>query len=53
MMLCHAGLPNHYWAEAVSTAAYLKNRVVTSAIIIKECRTPFEKWYKRKPGVSP
>lgn len=40
-MLCHAGLPNHYWAEAIGTAAYLKNRVVTSAI--KEGRTPFEK----------
>lgn len=49
-MLCHAGLPNHYWAEAVGTAAYLKNRVVTSAI--KECRTPFERWYERKPDVS-
>ena len=49
-MLCHAGLPNHYWAEAVGTAAYLKNRALTFAI--KECRTPFEKWYERKPEVS-
>ena len=49
-MLCHAKLPNHYWAEAVGTAVYLKNRVVTSAI--KECRIPFEKWYERKPDVS-
>ena len=49
-MLCHAGLPNHYWAEAVGTAAHLRNRVVTSAI--KEAKTPYEKWYGRKPYVG-
>ena len=49
-MLCHASLPNRYWAEAVGTATYLRNRVVTSAI--KEGKTPYEKWYERKPDVS-
>ena len=37
-MLTHAGLPNGYWAEAVSTAAYIRNRVATSALPKK---TPF------------
>ena len=37
-MIAHAGLPNAYWAEAVATAAYLKNRLTTSAL--KEDTTP-------------
>ena len=45
-MLCHAGLPNHHWAEAVGTAAYLRNRA------IKEAKTPYEKWYGTKPYVG-
>ena len=48
-MLTHAGLPNGYWAEAVSTAAYIRNRVATSALPEK---TPFEMWYGKKPEVS-
>ena len=31
-MMIHASLSNAYWAEAVSTATYLKNRIVTSAL---------------------
>ena len=30
-MLAHAGLPDSYWAEAVATAAYLRNRTSTTA----------------------
>jgi hypothetical protein len=45
-MIAHAGVPNNYWAEAVNTAAYLKNRTPTSSL--KEC-TPFEKWCGIKP----
>ena len=48
-MLAHAGMPNGYWAEAVSTAAYLRNRVTTSALHDK---TPFELWYGKRPNVS-
>ena len=29
-MMIHAGLSYAYWAEAVSTATYLKNGIVTS-----------------------
>ena len=48
-MLCHAGLPRCYWAEAIATAAHVGNRIPTSAV--KETRTPFERWYGRKPDL--
>ena len=49
-MIAHAGLPNSYWAEAVATAAYVRNRMPTTAI--KNDQTPYELWYGRKPNVS-
>jgi len=30
-MLSYAGLPKGYWAEAIATAAYVRNRVSTTA----------------------
>lgn len=42
-MIVHARLPNCYWAEAVSTAVFLKNRTVTSAF--GQVVTPYERWY--------
>ena len=39
-MITHAELPNRYWAVAVATAAYIRNRVPTAAI--KTCATPHE-----------
>ena len=49
-MLAHAGLPDSYWAEAVATAAYLRNRMPTTALHQKV--TPYELWYGRKPNLS-
>ena len=49
-MMLHAKLPDKYWAEAVATAAYIKNR--TPANAIKQNKTPFERWYGKKPNVS-
>ena len=48
--ICKIGarISKAYWGEAVTTAAYVHNRVVTSSTGI----TPFERWYKRKPDVS-
>ena len=45
-----AELPRRYWAEAVSTAAYLRNRVNTRSL--KKKQTQYEKWYGRKLDVS-
>ena len=49
-MLAHAGLPDTFWAEAVEAAAYIRNRVPTSAI--SGNKTPLEVWSKKRPGVS-
>jgi len=49
-MLAQAGLPEKYWAEAVATAAYLKNKTVTRAL--NEKMTPYEKWYGRRPNLA-
>ena len=49
-MMSHANLPNNFWAEAVATAVYLRNRSESSAL--KEDMTPYEKWYGRKPDIS-
>ena len=49
-MIAHAKLPNKYWAEAVATAAYIRNRTPTTAI--KENVIPYKKWYERKPNVD-
>ncbi|PNX79108.1 copia-type polyprotein, partial [Trifolium pratense] len=45
-MLKGKGLPNNFWAEAVSSAVYILNRSPTKAV---RDRTPFEAWHGRKP----
>lgn len=47
-MLGDSGLPKRFWAEALSTATYLKNRSPTKAL---EQLTPVEAWTGRKPNV--
>jgi len=52
-MLSHAGLPNSYWADAIATAVYIKNRTSTSAFKAKKKKmTPYEKWYGKRPNVG-
>ena len=48
-MMAQAELPECYWAEAVATAAYLRNRVLTRSL---KSTTPYEKWFERKPDLS-
>ena len=48
-MLLDAKLHPKLWAEAISTAAYLRNRSPTSAM---EGMTPHEAWHGRKPRVE-
>ena len=46
-MLSHADLSNAYWAEAVATATYLCNRMVSVAL--KSDQTPYQLWFGDKP----
>ena len=48
-MLIYAKMPLKFWAEAVNTAVYLHNRSPTSAL---KDKTPFERWFGKKPNVS-
>ena len=48
-MLLDAKLPHDFWAEAISTTAYLRTRSPTSAV---EGTTPHEAWYGKKPRVE-
>ena len=44
----HAGLPKCFWADTVSTACYVRNRLPVVPLNV----SPFEKWYGKKPDVS-
>lgn len=48
-MLQDAGLDSRYWAEAVQTAVYIKNRTPTKAVM---GATPEEQWTGEKVDVS-
>ena len=47
-MLADAKLPKKFWAEALVTASYLRNRSPTKALAGK---TPYEAWNGEKPHV--
>ena len=49
-MVAHAGLSKRYWAEAVNTAFYLKNR--SPCQTLDGHMTPYEAWYGKKPDLS-
>lgn len=48
-MLNYAKLGEHFWAEAVKTAAYIRNRTVTKVLVDK---TPYELWAGMRPSVE-
>ena len=48
-MLADARLPHRFWAEALSTAVYLRNGSPAMAV---ERMTPFEAWTGEKPNVE-
>ena len=48
-MLIDAKLPHKFWAEALSTATYLRNRSQTKAV---KGMTPIEAWTGEKPKVE-
>ena len=48
-MMSDAKLPKRFWAEALSTAVYLRNRCLTKAVMEK---TPYQAFTGEKPSVS-
>ena len=48
-MLADERLPHRFWAEALSTAVYLRNRSPAMAV---KGMTPFEAWAGEKPNVG-
>ena len=49
-MLSHADLSNSYWAEAVATATYLRNRLVS--VTLKSDQTSYQLWFGEKPDLK-
>ncbi|KAH9095789.1 hypothetical protein LEN26_017690 [Aphanomyces euteiches] len=49
-MLEHAGLPREYWAEAITIAAHIRNRMPTHAI--QDMKSPFEVVTGSKPKIE-
>ena len=48
-MLSENNLPKYFWAEAVSTACYVNNRVYVAR---KKTKTPYELWKNRIPNIA-
>ncbi|CAK9826054.1 Retrovirus-related Pol polyprotein from transposon TNT 1-94 [Anthophora retusa] len=48
-LLIQSGLPPSFWAEAISTSNYIRNRCPTKSL---NDTTPFEAWIGRKPSVA-
>jgi len=47
-LLIQSGLPQSFWAEAVSAANYVRNRCPSKSL---NGKTPYEIWYGEKPNV--
>jgi len=47
-MMHHANVPTQFWAEAINTASYLKNR--SPCVAVKD-KTPYECMFNKKPDV--
>ena len=50
-MLHHAHLPYVFWAEAINTATYIRNRCISRALD-EQSTTPEERWSSQKPDIS-
>lgn len=50
--LKHAGLPKSFWAAAVATAAYTRNRALLVPTAAGKLVTPFELWEGHAPSIE-
>jgi hypothetical protein len=48
-LLIESGLPSSFWAEAVNTANYLRNRCPSKSL---NGKTPYEMWTGKKPNLK-
>lgn len=48
-MIIQSGLPPSFWAEAILSANYIRNRCITKSL---DSGTPFKKWTGRHPNVA-
>lgn len=48
-MMKAAGMPAHFWGEAVVAAVYVLNRSLTKSL---DGVTPYEAWHGRRPTVE-
>lgn len=48
-MLMQANLPNSFWAEAINTVNYIRNRCISKSL---DAGTPYEIWSGKKPNVK-
>ncbi|KMQ92145.1 retrovirus-related pol polyprotein from transposon tnt 1-94 [Lasius niger] len=48
-LLAQSGLSTHFWAEAINTANYIRNRCTTKSL---NGHTPHELWKGDKPNIS-
>ena len=49
-MLHHKSLPKHFWAEALATAVYVRNRVTSRSL--PSNITPYHLWFGKAPDLS-
>ncbi|EZA50979.1 Copia protein [Ooceraea biroi] len=48
-LLAQSGLPAHFWAEAINTANYIRNRCISKSL---GDNTPYELWQGEKPDIG-
>ncbi len=46
----HKNVPEEFWAEALCTAAYIRNRVTSQSL--PKNKTPFHIWFKKAPDLA-
>ena len=49
-MISHSNVRRSYWAEAISTASYVRNRLPSS--VLPNNKSPVERWSGRKPNLD-